>query len=97
MRRNEMLPIGKIVTEIIAASPTMQSKITEATVIDNWQQIVGTAVANTTRAIALKGDTLHITLASPLVRNELMRIRQPLLQKIARTTKNSIIKHIILR
>lgn len=72
-------------------------KLNEASVINSWEEIVGKAISSRTSKIYIKDHILFVHLKSSVVRNELLMLRQALMEKINGKMGEEVIKDIVLR
>lgn len=75
----------------------IDNKLKEVELINSWEDIVGLAIARRTTKIYIKGRTLVIYLSSPVVRNELLMIRETLIQRMNEQAGEKIIESVELR
>ena len=62
-----------------------------------WKDVVGPLIAQYTSKVELKGDTLYVQVLSPLVRNELLLLRDEILVKMHREIDERLLKKIVIR
>jgi predicted nucleic acid-binding Zn ribbon protein len=69
-------------------------KYEETSVINSWEQIVGTMIAKKTSKIFINKKVLYLTLSSPALKNELRYHKLVLIDKINDFAKQKIINDI---
>ncbi|MDC0579399.1 DUF721 domain-containing protein [Bacteroidia bacterium] len=69
-------------------------KYEETSVINSWEQIVGTMIANKTDKLFINKKKLYLTLNSPALKNELRYHKLVLIEKINTFAKQNIINDI---
>ncbi|MDG1045017.1 MAG: DUF721 domain-containing protein [Bacteroidia bacterium] len=69
-------------------------KYEETSVINSWEQIVGTMIAKKTSKIFINKKVLYLTLTSPALKNELRYHKLVLIDKINDFAKQKIINDI---
>ena len=69
-------------------------KYEETSVINSWEQIVGTVIAKKTSKIFINKKVLYLTLTSPALKNELRYHKLVLIDKINDFAKQKIINDI---
>ena len=69
-------------------------KYEETSVINSWEQIVGTMIAKKTSKIFINKKVLYLTLSSPVLKNELRYHKLVLIDKINDFAKQKIINDI---
>jgi len=75
----------------------MNKKLKEVGLINSWEKVVGKTVARATKNMYIKDQKLFIELSSSVVRNELLMIKEPLINRLNQEAGASIITDIILR
>lgn len=88
--------LGEAIKAYISAMK-WEDKITEASVIADWEKIVGKQIALLTTDLRLKDGILTISLKSSVLRHELQMRKQQLIDKINTTYGTNLVKQIILR
>jgi predicted nucleic acid-binding Zn ribbon protein len=69
-------------------------KYEETSVINSWEQIVGTMIAKKTSKIFINKKVLYLTLSSPALKNELRYHKLVLIDKINDFAKQKVINDI---
>ncbi|MDG1757406.1 MAG: DUF721 domain-containing protein [Bacteroidia bacterium] len=69
-------------------------KYEETSVINSWEQIVGTVIAKKTSKIFINKKVLYLTMTSPALKNELRYHKLVLIDKINDFAKQKIINDI---
>lgn len=69
-------------------------KYEETSVINSWEQIVGSMIAKNTTKIFINKKELYLTLSSPALKNELRYHKLVLIDKINDFAKQKIINDI---
>ena len=95
MRRNDIQSIGDAIHEFLKKSG-LEKQFLEARIINDWEDIIGTNVAKSTKNIYISNRTLHIKVNSSIVRAELYMIREGLVSTINARAGKSIIDKIDL-
>lgn len=96
MRKSETQPLSQVIKDYTDALK-ISGKLKETRLLAQWEEIIGTAVARRTQKIFIKDSVLYIYLASSVVRNELMMIKESLLAKMNEKAGESLIKKIVIR
>lgn len=96
MRRSKTISIAEAVDDYIKAM-NIGEKLGEASVVNSWNEIVGKAISSRTTRIYIKDHVLFVHLSSSVVRNELLMLRQALMEKINKKAGKEIVKEIVLR
>jgi predicted nucleic acid-binding Zn ribbon protein len=74
----EELNIGQVLDKMFDRYK-LNSKLTEAKLIQNWPRIVGPIIDKHTRKLEVKGKTLYVYVNNPVLKNELFFQRDQIL------------------
>jgi predicted nucleic acid-binding Zn ribbon protein len=96
MRRSKTITIAEAVTDYIKEM-NLGEKLSEAGVINSWEETVGKAISSRTTKIYIKDHVLYVNLSSSVVRNELFMLREVLREKLNQKAGTEAIKEIVLR
>ncbi len=96
MRRSKTISIAEAVTDYIKEM-NLGEKLSEAGVINSWEETVGKAISSRTTKIYIKDHVLYVHLSSSVVRNELLMLREALRAKLNQKAGTEAIKEIVLR
>jgi hypothetical protein len=96
MRRSKTITIAEAVTDYIKEM-NLGEKLSEAGVINSWDETVGKAISSRTTKIYIRDHVLYVHLSSSVVRNELFMLREVLREKLNQKAGTEAIKEIVLR
>ena len=96
MKRSEFQSLGSAIREYLKEEK-IDGKIAEIEAVNMWESIIGKQIARATSSIYIKEGTLYIHLKSSIVRNELMMMRNDIMQVMNQRVGSRVIKAIILR
>lgn len=96
MRRSKTISLAEAVNDYIKEM-NLGAKLSEITVINSWEEIVGKAISSRTTKIFIRDHTLYVHLNSSVVRNELLMLREALREKLNEKAGSEVIKDIVLR
>jgi len=96
MRRSKTISIAEAVSDYIREM-NLGEKLSEAGVINSWEETVGKAISSRTTKIYIKDHVLYVHLNSSVVRNELLMLREALREKLNQKAGTEAIKEIVLR
>lgn len=74
----------------------IKRKFDETAVIAHWQDLVGKPAANRTKELFILNRKLFIRMDSSVVKNELLRMRLEIIEKINEQAETELITEIIL-
>lgn len=95
MRRNKTITIGEALADMIREYK-LAPKLQEASVIHIWEELTGKVIAARTRKITIKDGVMHIYLTSPVVRNELMMLRESLRSQVNKKAGKEVVREIVI-
>jgi hypothetical protein len=96
MRRSKTITIAEAIKDY-TKEMNLDGKLNEAGVINSWEEIVGKAISSRTSKMYIKDHILHVHLNSSVVRNELVMLRQAIIEKLNSKAGSEVIKDIIFR
>jgi predicted nucleic acid-binding Zn ribbon protein len=96
MRRSKTISIAEAVRDYIKEM-NIGDKLSEAGVINSWEETVGKAISSRTTKIYIRDQVLFVHLSSSVVRNELLMLREALREKLNQKAGAEVIKEIVLR
>jgi hypothetical protein len=96
MRRSKTISLAEALRDYIREM-NIGDKLSEAGVINSWEEIVGRAISSRTTKIYIKDHVLYVHLNSSVVRNELLMLREALREKLNQHAGTEVIKEIVLR
>ena len=96
MRRKKTLLLSQVLKEY-RSQMNIDTRLKEVSLVNSWEEIAGRAIAKRTTKVYIKSGKLFIYLSSPVVRNELMMVRESLRQRLNEEAGEELVKEIILR
>lgn len=96
MRRSKTITLAEAVNDYIKEM-NIGGKLSEVTIINSWEEIVGKAISSRTTKIYIKDHILHVHLNSSVVRNELLMLREAIREKLNGKVGSEVIKDIVFR
>ena len=96
MRRSKTITLAEAVNDYIREM-NLGEKLSEVTIINSWEEIVGKAISSRTTKIFIKDHILYVHLNSSVVRNELLMLREALREKLNKNAGSEVIIDIVLR
>ncbi|MFD2284576.1 DUF721 domain-containing protein [Pedobacter petrophilus] len=73
----------------------LRRKFDETSILSIWPEIMGTAIANRTTQIYIKDKKLFIRIESSVIKNELVMVRQGIIQKLNEHAGSIVINEMI--
>jgi predicted nucleic acid-binding Zn ribbon protein len=96
MRRNETRPIGEVIKECLDELNISQT-LKEKRLVSQWGAMLGKAVSVRTKQVYIKDRTLFVFMTSSVARNELLMMRQAILEKMNETAGEKLIDSVVIR
>ena len=96
MRRSKTISLAEAVNDYIKEM-NLGGKLSEVSVINSWEEIVGKAISSRTTKIYIKDHVLFVHLNSSVVRNELLMLREAIREKLNSKAGSEVVKDIVLR
>jgi predicted nucleic acid-binding Zn ribbon protein len=96
MRRSKTITIAEAVSDFIKEM-NIGDKLSEAGVINSWEETVGKAISSRTTKIYIRDHVLYVFLSSSVVRNELLMLREALKENLNQKAGKMVIRDIVLR
>ncbi|PID94539.1 MAG: hypothetical protein CSA95_02585 [Bacteroidetes bacterium] len=88
--------IKEAITLLIKAY-AIEKKVTQAQVVDAYYSVAGTLIVNHTISAKMQNETLHLSIDSAALRNELLYLREELKAKINQKVGKPAVKTIKIR
>jgi len=95
-RKNNNDTVQNLFESILKQNGIWQ-KFLEQKVINNWKDIVGVKIANSTKRIDISGRKLFLQVDSSVLRNELLMLRSNLVDIVNSKAGENIIDDVVIR
>lgn len=96
IRRTHTRKLQEVIQEFLKENK-LDTKLKERELIGNWEEVTGKMVARSTHSIYIRNRTLFVEVRSSVVKNELMMIREGLIQALNSRTGAVIIDKIMIK
>ncbi|WP_316824504.1 DUF721 domain-containing protein [Pedobacter miscanthi] len=73
----------------------LRRKFDETSILSIWPEIMGTAIANRTKQIYIHDKKLFLRIESSVIKNELIMVRQGIIQKLNEHAGTQVITEMI--
>ncbi|WP_293312100.1 DUF721 domain-containing protein [Pedobacter sp. UBA5917] len=73
----------------------LRRKFDETSILSVWPEIMGTAIANRTKQIYIYDKKLFLRIESSVIKNELIMVRQGIIQKLNEHAGSEVITEMI--
>ncbi len=90
IRRTKTRKLNEVINEFLKENK-LDSKLKERELISNWEDTTGKMIARATHSIYIKNRTLFVEVRSSVIKNELMMIREGLIQALNKSVDDDVI------
>lgn len=73
----------------------LRRKFDETSILSIWPEIMGTAIANRTKQIYIHDKKLFLRIESSVIKNELIMVRQGIIQKLNEHAGSEVITEMV--
>lgn len=95
MRRNKTQSLKEVLSDLIREYK-IGPRLKEPEVINMWHSVTGKAISSRTSRVYIRDGILHVYLTSPVVKNELMMLREALREQLNRKAGEEVVKGIVI-
>ncbi|MBP5170523.1 MAG: DUF721 domain-containing protein [Bacteroidales bacterium] len=96
MKRRNSQTLAEVLQQVLKTQH-LDARLNEVRLIKLWPEVVGKSLAAQTENLYIKNGVLHLHVRSAIVRNELMLIRQSLVEKLNQAVGAQTVHDIVLR
>jgi hypothetical protein len=96
MRRSNTQPLSHLMKEYIQEN-NIDSKFKEVEVIQYCQELLGKAMGKYLMAISLKEKVLYLRISSPVVKSELLMLREEIRTRLNDKAGEEVVVKIVFR
>jgi Protein of unknown function (DUF721). len=96
MRKSNTQKLSDVLKNYVQEN-NLERKLTEIDLIKSWETVMGKTVARYTRNLYLKNETLFVDTSSPIVRNELLMMKEDIRLRLNEVAGYEIVKTIVFR
>lgn len=95
MRKSQVRRIDTVIREFLGEI-NIAKKLSEVSVVSQWESLMGKMVSSRTEKIYIKNGTLYLKLKSPALKNELMMMRQAIIERMNESAGEQIVSRIVI-
>lgn len=88
--------LGSAIEQVLKTY-NLQGKIDGIRIVQAWESVVGSMIANHTTDLYIQKDVLFVYLDSPAIRHELTFARTQIVQNLNKSVGKEVIRELILR
>jgi predicted nucleic acid-binding Zn ribbon protein len=96
MRRSQTLNISEIISSLLK-DQGLEDKLYENRLMNSWEKVLGKTIARFTRSMYVKDRVLFVQLSSPVVKQEVLMIRDEVVLRLNEKAGKKVIDKIVLR
>ncbi|MDO9615749.1 MAG: DUF721 domain-containing protein [Bacteroidota bacterium] len=96
MRKNNTQSISDVLRSYTRENK-LDRKLNELDLIKSWESVMGKTVARYTGNLYIQNSTLFVETTSPIVRNELLMMREEIRVRLNEVVGEELIKTIVFR
>jgi predicted nucleic acid-binding Zn ribbon protein len=96
MRKSNTEPIENVIREYLKEM-NIDQKLKEVGIVSQWEKLMGKTVAVRTSRIYIRNHILYIHVTSSVLKNELLMMRQAIIEKINEETGEKIVEQIVIK
>jgi hypothetical protein len=96
MRRSNAQQLSEVLREYIKEM-RFDRKLKEVDVVQSWQELLGKTIARYTRNIYFSKGILFVEISSPVVKNELIMIREEIRSRLNNQAGEEMVTRIVFK
>ncbi|MBN1159399.1 MAG: DUF721 domain-containing protein [Bacteroidales bacterium] len=96
MRKSYTQKIDLVIREFLREIQ-IDRKLKEVHLVSEWESLMGKTVASRTRSIYIRNKTLFLHVTSSVLKNELIMMRQNILERLNETAGEKLVERIVIR
>jgi hypothetical protein len=96
MRKSNTQSISQVIKSYVTEN-NLERKLSEIELIKSWESVMGKTVARYTSNLYIQNNTLFVETNSPVVRNELLMLKEDIRTRLNEAAGCEIIKTIVFR
>jgi len=96
MRKSNTQSLSSVLKNFVREN-NLERKLNEIDLIKSWEEVMGKMVCRYTKNIYIQNSTLFVETTSPIVRNELLMMKEEIRQRLNEVAGEEIVKTIIFK
>ncbi len=96
MRKSNTEKLSEVLKQYVEQNK-LQTKLSEVDIVGSWERLMGKTVASYTEDIRITNGTLFIKLKSPILKNELIMMREQIKKHLNEESGAEVIKQIVFQ
>jgi len=95
MRKSQVRKLDSVIKDYLGEI-NITKKLREVSVVSQWELLMGKMVSSRTEKIYIKNGALYLKLSSPVLKNELMMMRQDIIDRMNESAGEQVISRIVM-
>ncbi len=96
MRKSNTEKLSEVLRQFVEQN-RLKPKLAEVDIVQSWEELMGKTIASYTEDLRIQNGTLFIKLSSPILRNELLMMREQIKMRLNEHAGADLIQQIVLR
>lgn len=96
LKRNAQ-QLSDVLSDFFDENPELKKSVAEHRAVTAWRELLGEGVAYYTKNVYFRRNVLHVQLTSSVLRAELIRNKQNLIDKLNEHAEMEVVKDIVFR
>ncbi|WP_372776353.1 DUF721 domain-containing protein [Mangrovibacterium sp.] len=96
MRKSNTEKLSQVLRNYIDENK-LQPKLSELDIVDSWEMLMGKTAASYTEELRISHGTLFVKVSSPILRNELLMMREQIKMRLNENAGAEVIRDIVFR
>ncbi len=96
MRRSNTQSLSEVLQDYVREM-RMERKLKEVNALHYWEELLGKTISNYTGNIYISQKVLYVKINSPVVKNELIMMREEICRKMNEMAGGDIVEKIVFR
>ena len=96
MRKSNTQKIDLVIREFLSEAK-IDRKLKEVHLVSEWERLMGRMIASRTRNIYIRDKTLFVQVTSSVVKNELIMMRQNIMDRLNEIAGEKLVERIVFR
>lgn len=96
MRKTNTQSLSNVLKSYVREN-NLEKKLNELDLIKSWESVMGKTVSRYTQNLYIQNNTLFVVTTSPIVRNELLMMKEEIRVRLNEVAGEELIKTIIFR
>lgn len=96
MRKSQTRKIDAVIREFLNEA-NLDKKLKEVHLVSEWEALMGKMVSARTRHIYIRNRTLFVHVTSPVLKNELIMMRNDIIQRLNELAGENLVEQLVVR